>query len=164
MEEEREVLVLDELNKYIKELLANKESVLASSIDFKDDYEKTIVIDSICYYSRSREAVYTIEKIYKKNFYLIDYPFDIKISLKVIHELKIKKEYYIPVSSWQKQFELRKLDRDYQVGHFIKFNVINEDGTIEPSNDIYRITYILKDVPEYGLQPGFGILGITRVY
>lgn len=94
-----------------------------------------------------------------------------------LHELKIKYEYLKEVQSGRKTFELRKNDRDYQVGDLIKFNCIDGDRLIKVpagytmSNDcpfieedtLYRITYILKDVTEYGLDSDYCILGIKKV-
>lgn len=92
-----------------------------------------------------------------------------------IHELKIKKEYYKEVALGHKTFELRKNDRDYQVGDLIKFTDalfdrenINDKNMVEeyypsPSETLFKITYVLKDVPEYGLDKDYCILGIKRV-
>lgn len=88
-----------------------------------------------------------------------------------LHELKIKHEYLIDVETGKKTFELRKNDRDYQVGdliHFIDVGRINttlDKDDVEPAideNALYQITYILKDVPEYGLDKDYCILGIAR--
>ncbi len=93
-----------------------------------------------------------------------------------LHELKIKKSYLLAIEGGVKTFELRKNDRDYQVGDLIHFNPISDDEPIEvPSNirfpnmltrrvtDVYQITYVLKDVPEYGLDKDYCILGIKRL-
>ena len=89
-----------------------------------------------------------------------------------LHELKIKHKYLTKVTCGIKTFELRKNDRDYQVGDLIRFIDI---GPIIPINDklfceeridydtLYKITYILKDVPEYGLEEGYCILGIKKL-
>lgn len=97
-----------------------------------------------------------------------------------LHELKIKHEYLVEVTMGRKTFELRKNDRDYQVGDLIHFIDINQnvrgdydvyidkdtheitDIYINP-NDLYKITYILKDVPEYGLDKDYCILGIKKL-
>lgn len=91
-----------------------------------------------------------------------------------LHEIKIKAEYYERVTSphkhSRKTFEIRKNDRDYQEGDLVKFIVIN-DGTkderainIYNSNPIlFKITYVLKDIPAYGLQEGYCIFSITPV-
>lgn len=91
-----------------------------------------------------------------------------------LHELKIKHEYLVEITLGNKMFELRKNDRNYQVGDLIHFIDV---GRIEPTsedlcgiecccideNTLYRITYILKDVPEYGLDKDYCILGIKKV-
>lgn len=88
-----------------------------------------------------------------------------------VHELKIKYEYLVDIVLGNKTFELRKNDRNYQVGDLIRFF-----GIIDPKNDFvlmkndmyvnndafYLITYVLKDVPEYGLDKDYCILGIKK--
>ena len=86
-----------------------------------------------------------------------------------LHELKIRHEYLIDVSLGTKTFELRKNDRDYQVGDLIRFIDITKDYTendIEPyidENTLYRITYVLKDVEKYGLDKDYCILAIKKL-
>lgn len=81
------------------------------------------------------------------------------------HVLKIKRQYYDGVFWGIKRFELRKNDRDYQVGDEIHF--IAEDGN-EISEYLssvnYLITDVLKDVPEYGLMDGYCVLSIAMLY
>ena len=78
-----------------------------------------------------------------------------------IHELKIKNKYWAEVYEGAKMFELRKNDRDFQVGDIIQFELVDAD--IDISEFKYRITYILKDVPEYGLDKDYCILGIAQI-
>lgn len=87
-----------------------------------------------------------------------------------LHELKILHKYLIDVSRGAKTFELRKNDRDYKTGDLIRFIDIREDATefksIEPyvdENTLYIITYVLKDVEEYGLHKDYCILGIKKL-
>lgn len=93
-----------------------------------------------------------------------------------LHELKIKYEYLKEVAAGRKTFELRKNDRDYQVGDLIKFNCIDSTKIIKKpacytlTSDeyirddlLYKITYVLKDVPQYGLDADYCILAIKRV-
>ena len=89
-----------------------------------------------------------------------------------LHELKILHEYLVDVDLGKKTFELRKNDRDYQVGDLIRFIDIREDDStanknqIEPNideNTLYRITYVLKDVEKYGLAKDYCILAIKRL-
>lgn len=80
-----------------------------------------------------------------------------------LHELKIKEEYFNEILRGNKTFELRKNDRDYQVGDLIHF--IKTDGLeyFSHSKDVYQIIYILKNVPEYGLKQGYCILAIKKL-
>lgn len=88
-----------------------------------------------------------------------------------LHELKILHEYLIDVAIGKKTFELRKNDRDYQVGDLIRFIDIREDkkehiAHLEPyidENTLYRITYVLKDVEKYGLDKDYCILAIKKL-
>jgi len=91
-----------------------------------------------------------------------------------LHELKILSQYKASIDAGQKTFELRKNDRDYKVGDLIHFTVIeskHEDYqevawrfTRHPYlDDIYAITYVLKDVPQYGLDKDYCILGIKKL-
>lgn len=88
-----------------------------------------------------------------------------------IHCKKIKKEYYQEIVNGNKTFEIRKNDCDYQVGDLIKFEVIDEDlpgnyaawgiqNGWKYENALWKITYILQDVPEYGLKNGYCIFSI----
>lgn len=87
-----------------------------------------------------------------------------------LHELKIKHAYLVDVALGIKTFELRKNDRDYQVGDLIHFIDIREDGNefkgVEPcidKNALYVITYMLKNVEKYGLHKDYCILGIRKI-
>lgn len=105
-----------------------------------------------------------------------------------LHELKIQHKYLEDIRQGKKTFELRKNDRDYQVGDLIKFIDIDkpEEEKTEDNNErheitfgqdpflasyansitisyLYEITYILKDVPEFGLDYDYCIFGIKKV-
>lgn len=89
-----------------------------------------------------------------------------------LHELKILHKYLVEVDLGKKTFELRKNDRDYQVGDLIRFIDVREDDStanknqIEPNideNTLYRITYVLKDVEKYGLDRDYCILAIKKL-
>lgn len=57
-----------------------------------------------------------------------------------------------------KKFEIRKNDCDYQVGDFVF--LVEYDGEILTNNCIFaEITYVLKDIPEYGLDKDYCIFG-----
>lgn len=85
-----------------------------------------------------------------------------------LHILKIKEEYFKEVLRGNKTFELRKNDRDYQVGDLIHFLSVNGENLIigNPAYNeklVFQITYILKDVAEYGLDKDYCILGIKKL-
>lgn len=89
-----------------------------------------------------------------------------------LHELKILHEHLIDISIGKKTFELRKNDRDYQVGDLIRFIDVREDDStanknqIEPNideNTLYRITYVLKGVEQYGIDTDYCILAIKKL-
>ena len=80
-----------------------------------------------------------------------------------VHELKIRMNYFLEVQRGTKTFELRKNDRDFKEGDLINFIVIGEHG-IEMDGGLYKIDYVLKDVPEYGLDKDYCIFSIHRVH
>ena len=76
--------------------------------------------------------------------------------MKIKHELKILPQYMDEVLAGNKTFELRKNDRDFQIGDTF---VLREwkDGAYTGRYFIQSIVYILKDCPEYGLADGYCI-------
>lgn len=77
----------------------------------------------------------------------------------LIHELKILPEYFDEVQSHDKQFELRKDDRDYRVGDFILLEEFVNGSYTGRTVGCFKISYILRNCPEYGLAEGYCILG-----
>lgn len=104
-----------------------------------------------------------------------------------LHELKIKKEYFNKIIEERKTFELRKDDRNYQIGDLIHFvevyerevwvgpeplivcitkKISSKESTREfedYENNLFKIVYILRNVPEYGLDKDYCILGIKKL-
>ncbi|WP_158728623.1 DUF3850 domain-containing protein [Flavobacterium sp. I-STPA6A] len=72
------------------------------------------------------------------------------------HDLKIKYEFAQLHFIGKKNWELRKNDRDFQVGDLIRFTVV-EFGF----KYIRRITHVLENT-DYGLQEGYVILSIDN--
>lgn len=75
------------------------------------------------------------------------------------HRLKCWPEYYMPIIAGRKNFDLRRDDRDFQVGD----EIILEEWS--PARQQYMgsshrrtICYILRDFE--GLMPGYCILGL----
>lgn len=80
-----------------------------------------------------------------------------------VHELKLQKQFMHAVYFGDKQFEIRKNDRDYQVGDVIVFRVVDEDEKWLPSlldGKLYVITHVLSG---WGLLPGYVALGIRQM-
>lgn len=73
------------------------------------------------------------------------------------HFLKILPEYFNEVQKGNKTFELRKDDRDYQVGDYIILQEFENGAYTGRECGSYKITYILRNCPEYGLMNGFCI-------
>ena len=78
------------------------------------------------------------------------------------HTLKVLPQYYEAWKSGVKCFELRKDDRDYRVGDFVKLCEWDGKEFTGRSFSMMQIDYILRDCPEYGLMDGYCILGFAR--
>lgn len=76
----------------------------------------------------------------------------------MIHSVKILPKYYRHLA-YSKKFELRKDDRDYQVGDILELQEY-ENGVYTGRTSRYEICYILRNCPEYGLMEGYCILGL----
>lgn len=73
-------------------------------------------------------------------------------------EYKILPQYYLEVLNGNKKFELRKDEHDIQPGDFVR--LIEHDGERYTGRYLCRMVwYVLRDVPEYGLMPGYCIIG-----
>lgn len=78
------------------------------------------------------------------------------------HELKILPKYYVDCENETKTFELRKNDRNYKLNDVLILKEWNGEKYTGRSSS-FSITYILKDVVEYGLKKGFLIIGIKKI-
>ena len=89
------------------------------------------------------------------------------------HKLKIDEKYWRRIDLKVKTFELRKNDRDYQVGDTIQFmikhpreNVMHDKEYYENHSGldywlpkkVFKITYVLQEVA--GLEKGYCLLNI----
>ena len=77
------------------------------------------------------------------------------------HSIKIEQHYLIHIVEGIKTFEVRKNDRDYQVGDTIYFMPIESKGGYDVYKSGYsthfRITYVHHC---FGMQEGYVVLGI----
>ena len=70
---------------------------------------------------------------------------------------KILPEYFDAVQGYRKNFELRKDEDNIQVGDEL---ILEEwDGEYTGNYTWRKVTYILRNVPEYGLKDGYCIIG-----
>ena len=79
----------------------------------------------------------------------------------MLHQLKIKQCYLYHILEGIKTFEIRKNDRDFQVGDTIRFLPIEEENKFVGSLKDYRINYVLSDFA--GLQQNHVCLAITPI-
>ena len=83
----------------------------------------------------------------------------------MLHQLKIKQCYLCHLLEGIKTFEVRKNDRDFQVGDCIEFLPIEDENynayDIKSPIPDYRINYILLDFN--GLQQNHVCLAITPI-
>lgn len=80
-----------------------------------------------------------------------------------IHALKTLPEYFAPLRAGEKTFELRKNDRDFKVGDQVCLQEWSPQTGYTGKQFWRRISYVLKDAPEFGLMDGFVILGLGRI-
>ena len=83
----------------------------------------------------------------------------------MLHQLKIKSEYFLDVASGKKTFEIRKNDRDFHVGDFLGLNELTEHSVNNKGEHketgrfiLAEVTYVLTDT-EY-VKDGYAVLGI----
>lgn len=78
----------------------------------------------------------------------------------MIHELKIKPEYFADVVSGKKTFEVRKGDRPFKVGDLLALNEFENQSYTGASCLVY-IDYILND--KELLKSGYVVMSIKPV-
>jgi len=84
----------------------------------------------------------------------------------MLHQLKIKQCYLCHILEGIKTFEVRKNDRDFQVGDIIRFLPLDDEnydayGIASPIPE-YKINYILSDFS--GLQQSHVCMAITPFF
>ena len=77
------------------------------------------------------------------------------------HELKTETEYFNEVVSGNKNFELRKNDRDFKVGDYLMLQDYNKETKTYTGRIFYKtISYVLENAPQFGLKEGYCILSL----
>lgn len=73
---------------------------------------------------------------------------------------KILPEYFAEVRAGRKNFEIRKDEDNVRTGDLLILEEYDPaDGERTGRQTIRRVTYVLRHVPEYGLMPGYCIIG-----
>jgi hypothetical protein len=87
---------------------------------------------------------------------------ELKETVKETHELKTINPYFQLVWDGKKTFELRKNDRNFKQGDYLRLMEYGKGGwTGRECN--FEIEYILKDCPEFGLMDGFVIIQLKLI-
>lgn len=77
------------------------------------------------------------------------------------HILKTWTEYFERVESGQKRFEVRKNDRDFQVGDTVILQEYDQKEDFTAGNQLtFTISYILPG-GQFGIEPGYCVFGLT---
>ena len=76
----------------------------------------------------------------------------------MIHQLKVKKQFFGKLVEKKKKFEIRKNDRNFSVGDFVGLNEVDENGVETGTWMLQRIVYIMND-EEY-CKEGYVVLGL----
>lgn len=77
-----------------------------------------------------------------------------------IHELKKWPEFFDAVWRQEKLFEVRKDDRNFQVGEYLMLQRFDpETGDFTGDELMTKITYKLSG-GQFGIEPGYCVLGI----
>lgn len=84
------------------------------------------------------------------------------------HSLKIDVHFWNSICNGDKLCEVRRNDRDFQVGDKIYFNAVVPDGHEDVVNnlsaDTYKISHVLSsDQFPSGIQRGYCVLSIKKV-
>ena len=83
-----------------------------------------------------------------------------------LHRIKLDVAYYDEVIGGRKTFEVRKNDRDYQVGDLIQF-IPADHGITLPDHGgekpIFIITYILSSSDFVGITPDYVVFSIKEL-
>lgn len=80
------------------------------------------------------------------------------------HDLKVWFPYFEAIHSGRKTFELRRNDRDFQCGDELFLREWDQTAKCYSKSVVLaKVTHVLTDCPEWGLQPGFAILSFTII-
>lgn len=80
---------------------------------------------------------------------------------KIIHELKVRNEFWDDLSSGAKTFEVRRDDRGFKVGDMLSLICLRKSGAIHYGREPlkFEISYILTG-GQFGIEAGYVVLGL----
>ena len=79
------------------------------------------------------------------------------------HTLKCRSDFFNDIWRLQKTFELRRDDRNFQVGDWVLLREIKIGIGYTGRKINARIRYVLRNAEEFGLQPGHCIFGMELI-
>jgi hypothetical protein len=78
------------------------------------------------------------------------------------HLLKTWPRYWQAVADGTKTFEIRKDDRAFEVGDVLALLEWDPATGEHTGRSLHRtVTYVLRDAEQFGVQPGFAVLGLN---
>lgn len=81
----------------------------------------------------------------------------------MIHELKIDPEYFAAVRNGEKQFELRRNDRNFSIGDYL---ALNEYDRVQKAytgrTELVEVTYMMNPNDVMTCQGDFALMSIER--
>ena len=82
-----------------------------------------------------------------------------------IHELKILPEFYKAVLDGRKTFEIRRNDRDFQVGDILELREWDSVIKWYTGNSIkFVVTYLLTSSEFEGIAEGYCVMGLSGIW
>jgi hypothetical protein len=79
------------------------------------------------------------------------------------HELKTWSEYFESMVLEEKNFEVRKNDRNFKVGNYLLLKEWNPESEEYTGREVFRkIEYILKG-GQFGIEEGYIVMGLSDI-
>lgn len=76
----------------------------------------------------------------------------------IVHKLKLQQPFFDDMYFYEKNFEVRKDDRDFKIGDILK---LVEYPSEKPKFFLREITYILRG-GDFGIKRGYVVLGLKN--
>ncbi|MEQ3500615.1 DUF3850 domain-containing protein [Tenacibaculum sp. SSH1-16] len=79
-----------------------------------------------------------------------------------VHEVKVKQPFYDDLYFKRKSFEVRKNDRDYEVGDILHLKEFSNQDWQNMQGIFRKVVYLLEG-GQYGIENGYVVLGLREV-